>query len=229
MAPVWRRASEVGGTASTSRTLTQPSDTEVGDLLIAHGIIDTASGVTMAVAGFSDLPRTTSNSGGTSQVLVRGSDGFTFNFGVFWRIADRAGTQNHAASWGGTSNYNAWCVHAIRAGTFDAASPIADAAIQAVTTASRSMVHPSIAPAMADCLSCLLGGIDNTGTGTPPAGYAERVDNTIGDYFADDDLAASGATGTKTVTLTASRSQGVAHLALAPVPVPRRMLLLGVG
>lgn len=210
----------------------QPSDTVVGDLLIAQGLIDTSSSLTVALAGFNALPRSTTNTGGVTQVWVNGAE--RFMFAVFWLVATLAGTQNYAATWGGGSLYNAWSISTIRAGTFDPANPIADSSLTGVTVASTSLVLPSISPAMAGCMDVLTAGIDNTGTGTPPGGYTERVDNTIGSYTATStaDLGSAGSTGTATVTLSASRVHGLGRIAVAPVSAAAaasRLGLLGVG
>lgn len=107
----------------------------------------------------------------------------------------------------------------------DAATPIDIAGGAANASASTSGVAPSISPTTSDALLICHAGQTTSGAGgtsgttTPPSGMAEMYDfNFTGNFGivsgADLQLAASGATGTKTFTFTLSAGWAALSIAL---------------
>jgi hypothetical protein len=215
--PAFVAAGTSAGGTSTSREVETPAGGQVGHLLLAEIMIDGAE-VTLTMSGWTKIGQAHSTTGEPQTTAW------------FWKVATEAGAKKHKVEWGGASRYNAGMIGVFKG--VNASSPIAAFASKLCEPKSLSMVFASIAPAMASCMSVLFGGIDNTGTGTPPEGWTERQDNTVGNYLATKAEITAGATGEKTVTTSAERVFVTAHIALAPEPSgPARgsLSLLGVG
>lgn len=215
-APVFRSKNSTGGTTSTSLNATQPSDTAIGDLLLCQTLVHGAD-VTFTMSGWAQL----------SELFIDGP-AYDFNTAWYWLIATRAGTQNHAISWGGASRYNAATVLAVQAGTFDPVSPIAAARFQANGSASRDITCPAITPPVEDCLDVLSPAYDEGATLTQPAGYTLRADD-FGPYFASSPLAGAGDFAAIAVTSTVALPSAGGRIAVAPAVITQRLAAMGAG
>lgn len=215
-APVFRSKNSTGGAATTSVNATQPADTAVGDLLLCTNLVHGAD-VTFTMSGWTLL-----------QELVVDGPSYDFNVAWFWLIAARAGTQNHAVSWGGASRYNGTTIIAIQAESFDASNPIAASAFAGNAAATRTIAFPAVRPALGDCLDVLCGVYDEGATITVPVGYVQRADD-FGPFVATSALAGAGDTGTVAATSSLSLPSAGGRIAVAPAVVTRRLCALGAG
>ncbi len=221
--PAYAALKQTAGAASTSKAIVQDSGTSIGDLLLIGAVIDLDGGTASLSVG-TKLGQTETTSG---------SGGERFLGAWFWFIATGAGEKTIGTlSWGGSSVYNIAAV--TRTTGAHPTEPVVTSKLQANNSSSTAMKFGSVTPPVAECLAVLLGQIDQAGTGTPPAGYAERLDNEGGNYVATSSgvLVPEEATGEKTVTLTAPRFTNTAHIVVQPPAAatsPHRLALLGVG
>ncbi len=216
-APPYLATKEISGTG-TSQTAKTPASTAIGNLLVCQVMLEGT--VTPEMAGWTKL--------GQKQTTGPGAE--THTGAWFWKIAAEAGEKNHTIAWGGTSRYTEAAITTVE--KFNVAAPINTFALQANNSSSTAMKFGSVTPTVPNCLSLLCGGIDQGGLGTPPGGWTERLDNTVGGYLATKALGAAEATGEVTVTLASARYTNTAHILIAPEepgPRPGSLPLLGVG
>lgn len=194
----FRAIGAVVSSTATSQTVKTPASTVVGDMLVAAVLVDGAK-VEPTMAGWTKLGQENSTVGEAQTTAW------------FWKVATEAGEKGHAIAWGGASRYNAAQIAVVKeAGS---SAPVFAAKANASST---SMKFASAAAPAANSVSVLMGGIDQTGTGTPPANWTERQDNTVGIYIATRDNPPAEATGEQTVTLSTARVTNTGHIIVRP-------------
>lgn len=222
MAATYRSAQGSTPATASAAVVTKPSGVVSGDLLVCvhtSDISGTFAAMT-APAGWTLLDQSSQTSAGFMKIWTRvagGSEGASYTFN----------DDTDADS----------CVSmiAVQTGTYDTTTPISDYAFGGSNTASVSHPAPSVTGiAGALLITAHFGGsnANATLTYTPPSGMSERFENSASRWVVMGtntlDLAAGGATGTKTATCSASRAYITVSLVVAPVPsatAPTRLFL----
>src|ERR1700742_1599922 len=195
----YRAVGAVVSSTATSQTVKTPASTAIGDKLVACVMVDGAK-VEPTMTGWTKLGQQNTTTGEVQTTAW------------FEKEATEAGEKSHAIAWGGASRYNAAQIVAVK----EASSEPTVFASKSNTASSTAMKFASATPPAANSVSVLMGGIDQTGTGTPPANWTERQDNTVGIYVATRDNPPVEATGEQTVTLSAARITNTGHIIVRP-------------
>jgi hypothetical protein len=169
-------------------TVTKPTGTVDGDVVLVLGSTDQPGNTMSTPAGWTALTVSVSETGGTK-------------LAGFWKIAASEG-----ASWSFTRTVAAASVlyHALTFTNINSGAPLTAPTYTAGNTTSTSHIAPSVTPTIADSyLVCWFACQGASRTYLPPAGMAEAQDNT--DTFLTMEsatllLSSTSATGTKTAT-----------------------------
>lgn len=218
MPVTFRSASQFNGETTTVCVVNRPTGTVSGDLLIAiHGSDRDGTAAAMtAPAGWTLAGQSSQTNAG----FVK----------VWWKIAGGSEPSTYTFP-DSTASDAALIVLCFQGGTFDAASPFAVAVtFGGSNTSSTSHVAPSVAGVDdGELVTAYFGGTGTNGTRTysPPSGMTERGDVgggwvVLAAYTLD--LAADGATGTKTATCSASVASVTASLVIAPLVLAQDIL-----
>lgn len=218
MPVTFRSASQFNGETTTVCVVNRPTGTVSGDLLIAiHGSDRDGTAAAMtAPAGWTLAGQSSQTNAGFLK--------------IWWKIAGGSEPSTYTFP-DSTASDAALIVLCFQGGTFDAASPFAVAAtFGGSNTSSTSHVAPSVAGVDdGELVTAYFGGTGTNGTRTysPPSGMTERGDVGGGWVVAAAytlDLAADGATGTKTATCSASVASVTASLVIAPLVLAQDIL-----
>lgn len=203
--PELRGLGTVVSATSTTQVVKTPSTTKAGDVIYIPVMIDGAA-VTPSCSGFTLLEKL-STSTGEAQTT-----------GLLRKIAkaEDEGEKSYTVEWGGASRFHACQAVVVKNAHATEPEPSGGVKGKSNTTSSKSMLFASATPPVAECMSLLFGGIDQTGTGTPPAGWTEQQDNTVGIYVATRENIPKEATGELTVTLSESRITNAIQILVQP-------------
>ena len=201
-----------------------------GDLLIATVTVQVTSGD----------PGVISTPTGWTQIDQIYNTGGTARMATFYKIAGGSETGSYAVSWTNASRTAGWAI--IDYGGVNTSTPI-DAHSISNTYGTTVMTATSVSPTgAADVLVAVFCAV-NAGsyplTAAPPSGMTQRLNAGAGSssisptYVADQQLSASGATGTRSVTMSGGNDQNSALIALLPASgggsTVRSLGLMGVG
>lgn len=205
MTPTFRASTalaQIGPETGTSLIPSQPSATQVGDLLLINVMLDGTAAVAMAM------------SGATLIAQITGS--FSIS-AVFWTTATAAGTHTLSpVTWGGASRANGWAVAAITAGTFNASLPInASSTSVNTTTGSAAFKFAAVTTTVAGCLDVLMGGIDAADTVAAPTGYTMKQGNDNGAVIFVGNSAMANGSNAQVTTGSGDATQAI-RVAVAP-------------
>jgi hypothetical protein len=199
----------VGATAPAGANGTFTS----GDFLFAEVVVDVTSGTvgTISLTGFTQITQVFDATQNLPTALYTG-----------YKIAGGSETGSYAASWTNTSRGAAWAL--LDYGGVHNASPVDISGTQN-NGFSANITAPSISPTgSADMMLCLSGDI---GGSTPYANFGSMVARVTKQtnsstrpeiLIAQQQLSASGATGTRTATNTGTNTSMTACIALTPGP-----------
>lgn len=193
----------------TNITVALPAGTAAGDLLVAH--VSQRYDASFAV---------TAPSGWTLAGSVDLGGGATVATWLWHRLATSSEPSSYTFSAGSKSLRHAAIV---AYSGVDGTSPVNAYAGAGTTTASTSLVAPSVTTTVSNAALLTFFAVRANATVTPPAGMTERYDLVTGtgaSHLAvsgnDQQLSASGGTGTRTATSTVSEMHTALTLALAP-------------
>lgn len=195
-----------GSSSAESVTITTPTDAVTNDLLVAYVLTATAKTVT---------------SSGWTSVRAGTGDTSACELEVFYRYHDGS-SPNYEFAWTGGGN-TACMGGMVRVTGAATSSPIDVSAVKTDNSFSASQVAPSVTTTVADTLLlCVFGQIVGAYTYTTPSGMTEVADATGGSSDSCSlhklDVAATGATGTKTATVSSSTWCVGISLAIKPAP-----------
>jgi len=192
-------------TATATLTVTKPTSTTTDDFLIAvvSGFRTGADFTIVNPSGWTELWEDSYNNGGDIQRVWIG-----------WLKAGGSEPANYA--WTGTTWTDACGAISCYRGV-DTSSPI-DASGRNINSAAAVPTAPTISPATSNAMLLYLVGSAATSPNTAPGGMTERVDTANGAndgvYMADEQLAASGPTGTRLGTVGTNGDNSAANIAL---------------
>jgi hypothetical protein len=201
MAPTWRHSTVAGSfNGSSTRTITKPTGTVSGDLLVAtffsnNGFYTNDTNLTPP-SGWTTVNEFIQNPGSNPSRAI----------GIYYKIA--GGSEPASYDWTCNDGSNSHLtMTAIEAGTFDSSTPIGttsgvDYARQYQPSASTSVSAPTVTPAVDDSLGIAVfsvTGLAGSHTWTSPSGWDERVDGGGGTHN-------RGSVHTKALTTSATGS-----------------------
>jgi hypothetical protein len=201
MAVAFRAASSANNASTASITVTMPTGTTSGDLLVAFVHMRALAGIAVyAPSGWTPLLHQNSASTSSSTLRMR----------AFYKIAASETDVTFTTSTGAAPTN-------LTAGVLAFSNPESvpiDVAAVALNGSSTSMTTPSVSPATAGLLVAALATQANTATLTAPGSMTEQVAeaNSTNNKLrvATEQLSSSGATGTRTWTAaTAGASAGM--------------------
>ncbi len=201
-----------------SLTLVTPAGVAAGDVLIAHVVLHGHS--------FGANPAFTAPSGWST--IRTDADNAHITAAVLWRVATASEPATHTFTnlTGDTSQQAAGAILAYRGA--DTVAPVAAHGGATTTTSGTSISAPSVSTTVTDSMLLSLVGLygNNHGPATAPAGMTKRYERTEVDEgnvvevlatAADQRIATTGATGTRTTTVTSAFGTGAAQaVALRP-------------
>jgi hypothetical protein len=196
---------------TSTLTLATPAGVVAGDVLVAQLAIRGGSGV-----GISGAP--------PGWILVnRTNSGTTVAQAAYLRFVTAAEPASHA--WTFSSNRVSGAVVALRG--VHTSAPVNAVAAQATTSASTSIIAPSVSTTVPETMLLGLYSAENgNGAFSPPSGMVERADigsgagpNGVTLAIASATRSAVGATGTRTATYSMARRGVGLLLALQPATV----------
>jgi hypothetical protein len=207
MAPTWRHSTVAGSfNGSSTRTITKPTGTVSGDLLVAtffagNGFWNNVNLLTPPT-GWTTLHEFLHTSGNPGKIL-----------GIYYKVA--GGSEPASYDWSVNDGANSiLTMTAIEAGTFDATTPIGttqgiDFSREVNASSSTSVSAPTVTPAVNDSLGIMVPchtGVAGSVSYTPPAGWTERVDGGNTHCRGSVNTLALTTSATGTITATASSS-----------------------
>ena len=198
---------------TTSITLSTPSGTSEGDLLIAAVVTDLKTSSSLAAPG-----------GQGWTVINLGEGGNAVTLGVWWKIAGASESGTHQFSWGSNEQCYGWMM---RFTGHDPVNPI-NAATSLGSGNNSSPPSPSVTTTVANTMILRLGAFDDDDVIVDSPGLAGHTAITVdgsgsgsgtcsgGAGYAQQ--AASGASSTSTFSLTAGEQSRAVTVAIAPDP-----------
>ncbi len=199
-------SSTPGGSGATSVSVSRPTGTVVGDVLIAVLTVD--SGTTPVITAPSGWTLITDAVAGTNVRTVS-----------WWHTA----AVGDPASWTWTTAASKSMAAAVVAYSgVDTISPVVVSGVANHTTNTTLHVAPSVISTVAGGVHVAVAGVSNTTTTTPAAGLTERVDrsatssNGVTLHIGDRIQSGTGATGTATITSAANGRGAMQTLVLRP-------------
>jgi hypothetical protein len=185
----------------TTAAVTRPSGAATGDLLLLSIAAQTATAIS-APAGWTEL--------------VNVQDGVSARrYAIYYRWDDGAAGP-WTFTWGGGNVFRWW--RCVAYSGVHPSDPINAFASQ-INASSVSAVAPTVTTDADDCLLVMFASPDGAvATWTPPGGMTAFDDLANSVFAAQQQLAAAGATGTRTGTLSTAQRHQAALIALAPVP-----------
>lgn len=206
MPPTYRAHTTNGGPQATSITLSQPTGTAAGDILIARVSIyrfTTAAVTITAPSGFTLI--TAANAAG---------DGGNHRIYTYWKRATASEPASYTWSWGSNEYQQGFLAaysQAVASG-----DPIDAAGTPASGNGSTATAN-GLTTTLADCtILNMVTNVNENIVATPPTGMTERLEF-LQLYLSDEVVAAAGATGTRSTSITSGSDPWTAALiALAP-------------
>ncbi|MEO5319286.1 hypothetical protein PV761_11965 [Arthrobacter sp. CC3] len=189
----------------TTVSVTKPTGTQPGDILLVGFHIDTLGSTVTPPLGWTQV--------GFTQTLFSGQ-----SLSVFWHRVDvEPGPYSFTAS--ASSNTKAACV-AYR-GCAVSGDPVAGSATSQNTTFTASINSPSLTAPLDSMVVHFNGIPQHPATVTPDTRDTSRVGSALGNYVvvSDEGCSTAGATGTRTHTASASANSNNLSLVLLPAPI----------
>lgn len=191
---VWQSSATAVGSGTGSGSVTRPTGTTTGDLLIAGIMFESGTGATLSIP--------------TGWTLIRRTDqSSNVGMATYFRIATSGEPASYAFRASGK-----WAVGISRVSGANQTSPIAVSNGNSSSNSSTSVVAPSVTTTAANQLVLAFYTNKKNGTYTPASGTTERYDapntsegipsNMLATYV----QATAGTTGTKTATASESET-----------------------
>jgi hypothetical protein len=181
--------------AATSRSVTKPTGTVQGDVLVA---VVTHDGAADAVTA----------SGWT---LLQYASGSNINAGIYYKVAGASEPASYTFS---TVNSHAIGASIVAYNNVSTTAPV-DAFTLQVNAAGANMAAPAAWSTSSQGRILFVGGVSNSSSITPASGMTELIDTGstgIRVYMAEEAMIANGSTGTKTATISSASFASIAAL-----------------
>lgn len=222
--PAFRAAATAAnGAAPTSLTVSKPTGTVDGDVMLAFIVISADRTITSVPAGWTQLA---SQATGTATGDCRHN--------VYWKVAAGEGS---SYTWGFSGGADAAGIIAAYSAISNTA-PAQTSAHQLMSGSTETMTAPSVTPTSTDTLTVFAVGVnpvyDGNTTFTTPSGLTSRAEADPGAGTTnravvkvwDASTPTTAATGTKTTTLN-NHAKGVAYsVVLAPSVAAAQTIVL---
>ena len=196
------------GSNVTSITISTPSGTSAGDLLVA------------AVATDSSETISPPSGEGWTQIDL-GYGGSAVTLGVWWKLADASESPTHQFTWGSTEQAYAWIM---RFTDHDPTTPINASAVQ--NDNSSSPTSPAVTTTVANTLIVRIGGFDDDDITEDNPGLSGHTAITMDESNSGNSTCSGGAgyiqqsaagdSGTSTFSLTSGEQYRTVTIAIAP-------------